>query len=93
MRFESNIPQVQVLFIQDIFETDKIDGKTQEGIGTSRCGITKGLLAHQPAKRGVKKIDNWQYKIPDTMNMTAHAGKVIETTVKCQIRIVNSHLN
>ena len=58
VRLEGIKTKMQILFLQQIRETYKIQKETQKGIPRASSCIPKGLDIHQPPKRRIKKIND-----------------------------------
>jgi hypothetical protein len=72
MGFKSIKTDVNRFFLEDKFEPDIKDDKTQPCIDRAGSSITKGLDPHQFFERGVKKIDQGQEQVSCVMNMFPH---------------------
>ena len=75
MRLESIKSQVKLFFTQNIFKAHKVDHQAEESISAATGCISKSLQIHDPFKRGIKEINDWNNQIPDRMYMFPHNGR------------------
>jgi hypothetical protein len=57
MRFKGDKTQVQRLFVEDIIVAYKVEENIQKGIQTATGCVPECLFRHEPAERGIKKIN------------------------------------